>query len=298
MDQLTTLFKDPLAEKIIYLMAGLTAIFVINRLIRRVADRVVHERSFKFQTRKILNFIGYIAAIFTAMIIFEVNLSGVGVAFGVAGAGIAFALQEVIASIAGYLAIHLANFYRVGDRVELGGIKGDVIDISVLRTTIMEMGDWVKGDLYNGKMVRVANSFVFKEPVFNYSGDFPFLWDEITIPIKTNSDHALMRDILQQTLTDEVGSYVQVVEHAWEKMKNQYQIENARLEPMISMTFDENWATYTLRYIVDFKSRRGTKDKLFTKILDRIHGSQGKIEVASAAYEITAFPKVNLVPGN
>lgn len=298
MDQLSSLFQDPLTEKIVYLLAGLAIIFVVNRLIRRLTDRVVHERSFKFQTRKILNFVGYVAAIFMAMIIFEVNLSGVGVAFGVAGAGIAFALQEVIASIAGYLAIHLANFYRVGDRVQLGGIKGDVIDISVLRTTIMEMGDWVQGDLYNGKMVRVANSFVFKEPVYNYSGDFPFVWDEMTIPIKTNSDHGLMREILQQILTEEVGSYVQVVEHAWEKMTNQYQIENARLEPMISMTFDENWATYTLRYIVDFKSRRGTKDKLFTKILDRIHGSQGKIEVASAAYEITAFPKVNLIPRN
>lgn len=298
MDQLTTLFQDPLTEKIAYLLAGLTVIFVVNRLIRRLTDRVVHERSFKFQTRKILNFVGYVAAIFMAMIIFEVNLNGVGVAFGVAGAGIAFALQEVIASIAGYLAIHLANFYRVGDRVQLGGIKGDVIDISVLRTTIMEMGDWVQGDLYNGKMVRVANSFVFKEPVYNYSGDFPFVWDEMTIPVKTNSDHTLMREILQQILTDEVGGYVQKVEHAWEKMTNQYQIENARLEPMISMTFDENWATYTLRYIVDFKSRRGTKDKLFTKILDSIHGSHGKIEVASAAYEITAFPKVNLVPKN
>lgn len=298
MDQFRSLFQDPLAEKIAYLLVGLAIIFVVNRLMRRLTDRVVHERSFKFQTRKTLNFVGYVVSVFMAMIIFEVNLSGLGVAFGVAGAGIAFALQEVIASIAGYLAIHLANFYRVGDRVQLGGIKGDVIDISVLRTTIMEMGDWVKGDLYNGKVVRVANSFVFKEPVYNYSGDFPFLWDEMTIPIKTNSDQRSMRAILEQVLTEEVGSYVQEVEQAWEKMKNQYQIENARLAPMISMTFDENWATYTLRYIVDFKSRRATKDKLFTKILERIKASNGTIEVASSAYEITAFPQVNLIPDN
>jgi small-conductance mechanosensitive channel len=63
--------------------------------------------------------------------------------------------------------------------VELGGIKGDVIDIGILRTTIMQIGEWVSGYQYNGRIVRVANSFVFKEPVFNYSAEFPFLWDEI-----------------------------------------------------------------------------------------------------------------------
>lgn len=294
MEQIKSIFADPMMVKVTYLIIGLVAILLISRLIRRLTERVVTERSFKFQARKAINFLGYLAAIFLAMMIFEVNLSGLGVAFGVAGAGIAFALQEVIASIAGYLAIHLANFYRVGDRVQLGGIKGDVIDISVLRTTIMEMGDWVKGDLYNGKMVRVANSFVFKEPVFNYSGDFPFLWDEMTIPIKTNSDHILMRKMLSEIMDEEVGTYAQEVTQSWKKMTNQYQIEKARLEPMVTMVFDENWITFTLRYVVDFKSRRGTKDRLYTRILDGINTSKGKIEVASAAYEITAFPKVNL----
>lgn len=67
--------------------------------------------------------------------------------------------------------------------MQLGGIKGDVVDISILRTTLMEVGEWVKGDLYSGRTVRIANSFVFKEPVFNYSGDFPFLWDEVIVPV-------------------------------------------------------------------------------------------------------------------
>ncbi|MBP2284691.1 small-conductance mechanosensitive channel [Flavobacterium sp. CG_23.5] len=103
---------------------------------------------------------------------------------GVAGAGIAFALQEVIASFVGWLAILFGNFYNTGDRVQLGGIKGDVMDIGVFRTTIMAIGQWVDGNLYTGRIVLIANSFVFKEPVFNYSGDFPFLWDEIKLPIQ------------------------------------------------------------------------------------------------------------------
>ena len=173
-EQLKTLFADPLFAKSAYLILGLLLILFVSRLLRKLSNRLTGNGPLKFQARKTINFIAYMAAILLVMVVFDVNLGGLGVALGVAGAGIAFALQEVIASFAGYLAINLANFYKVGDRVQLGGIKGDVIDIGVLRSTVMEMGGWVKGDLYNGKLVRVANSFVFKEPVFNYSGDFPF----------------------------------------------------------------------------------------------------------------------------
>jgi len=155
----------------------------------------------------------------------------------------------------------------------------------------MEVGDWVDGDLYNGKMVRVANSFVFKEPVYNYSGDFPFLWDEIKIPIKTSGDYDYAKDLFYKILAGEVGEFANSSQKAWDKMIGKYNIENAQVQPMISMSFNENWITFTLRYVVDYKSRRTTKSKLFDKLLSEIKASNGKIEVASAAIEITAFPK-------
>ena len=74
-----------------------------------------------------------------------------------------------------------------------------MIDIGMLRTTMMEIGEWVNADLYNGRIVRVANSFVFKAPVFNYSGDFPFLWDEVTVPVKYGGDYRLAREIFEKS---------------------------------------------------------------------------------------------------
>lgn len=131
---------------------------------------------------------GYFLGIVVVGTIFSERLSGLTVAFGVAGAGIAFALQEVIASVAGWIAITFGKFYSPGDRLQLGGITGDVIDIGIQRITLMECGQWVNGDNYNGRIVRVSNSFIFKEPVFNYSADFPFLWDEIVLPVRYGSD--------------------------------------------------------------------------------------------------------------
>lgn len=266
-------------------------IYTLVKISQKAIFKIAKDNSSKYKFKKLINFIGYLFFVFGILYIFNTKLSGIGTALGVAGAGIAFALQEVIVSIAGYVTVFSSNFYKVGDRVKLGGTKGDVIDIGLLRTTLMEIGDWVNGDLYNGKMVRVANSFVFKEPVYNYSGDFPFLWDEITIPIKTNGDYSFAKETFTKILEEEVGEFAKTSQVAWDKMIGTYSIENARVAPMVSMSFDENWITFTLRYVVDYKSRRGTKSVLFDKILSAINASNGKMEVASAAIEITAFPK-------
>ena len=71
----------------------------------------------------------------------------------------------------------------------------------------METGQWVDGDLYNGRIVLIANSFVFKDPVFNYSGDFPFLWDEIKVPVKYGSDYELARKIILDAGNAVVSTY-------------------------------------------------------------------------------------------
>lgn len=288
---LRQIFNNPYFIKIASIFFLFVVVYIIVKTLQKASFKMAKDNTAKYKFKKMINFLGYVLFVFGMLYIFNTKMSGIGTALGVAGAGIAFALQEVIVSVAGYIAVFTSNFYKVGDRVKLGGIKGDVIDIGMLRTTLMEIGDWVNGDLYNGKMVRVANSFVFKEPVYNYSGDFPFLWDEITIPIKTAGDYKYAKEIFEKTLEEEVGAFSATSQVAWNKMIGTYSIENAKVQPMVSMTFDENWITFTLRYVVDYKSRRGTKNILFDKILTAIKNSEGKIEVGSAAFEITAFPR-------
>lgn len=290
MNDLEDVLQHPVFVKTASIFILFLAVYFVVRVLRKGASKLAKDNASKYKFRKLVSFLGYLLFVIGLMFIFNTNFSGVGTALGVAGAGIAFALQEVIVSIAGYIAIFTGKFFKVGDRIKLGSVKGDVIDIGLLRTTLMEIGDWVNGDLYNGKMVLVANSFVFKEPVYNYSGDFPFLWDELIVPVKTNSDYAFTKDMLLKILNEEVGDFANSSQASWDKMIGEYNIENAKVQPMVTMVFDENWITFTLRYVVDFKSRRGTKSTLSEKILTAIHNSNGKVEVASAAFEITAFP--------
>ncbi len=294
MDFLTSWFESALSQKLLRAALALVLIWLVVFLVQRGVSNQVKSGETRYRLRKLVALAGWIAAGLVLAGIFSDRLGQLTVAFGVAGAGIAFALQEVIASFAGWIAISLGGFYDPGDRVQVGGIKGDVIDIGVLRTTLMECGDWVKGDLYNGRIVRVANSFVFKEPVFNYSGEFPFLWDEITVPVRYGSDHRLARQLITDAVTEVVGDYAVFARQSWEEMVKHYRIEDASVEPMITMLPNDNWIEFTARYVVDFKRRRGTRDRIFGKLLDGIDASGGKVQLASATFELVAAPPVEV----
>ncbi len=292
--QVKALLLDPLTGKVASALVALLVVVLVSRLLLRSVERYVKDSEARYRARKVVSFFRYAIAVVVLGIIFSERLAGLTVVFGVAGAGIAFALQEVIASIAGWIAISSGGFYSTGDRVQLGGIKGDVIDIGVLRTTVMEVGQWVNGDLYNGRIVKIANSFVFKEPVFNYSGDFPFLWDEITIPVRYGSDWKAAKEMLFSVGQEVCADYARLSKEAWNAAVKKYRLEDAPVEPMVTMVANDNWLELTLRYIVDYRKRRAVKDLLFTRILDEVDKSENRIRLASATVEIVNVPRLDI----
>ena len=234
------------------------------------------------------------AVIIILLIIYADNLGGLTTALGVAGAGIAFALQEVITSFAGWLAILFGGFYKTGDRVQLGGIKGEVMDIGVLRTTLMEIGQWVDGDLYNGRIVLVANSFIFKEPVFNYSGDFPFLWDEIKVQVHYGINYNKVKELFIDIAKSMAGDLSELSQEKWIELQRKYLLENAITEPIVTIIANDNWVEFTIRYVVNYKRRRITKSNLFTKILEEVAKQENQIKLASASFHIVEAPDLNV----
>lgn len=286
---------DPTVGKITTVIFGVFVISVFSRLTQRSLPRYLASADSRYYARKIITFLSYFGALILVVSVFRDSLGGLSVAIGVASAGIAFALQEVIASVAGWIAISFGGFYETGDRVQLGGIRGDIIDIGILRTTLMELGEWVQSDLYTGRIVRIANSFVFKAPVFNYSGDFPFLWDEIKVPVKYGSDHRLARQILERVV-DEVVSpeTTQQAMTAWKSMVSKYLVENARVEPAVTLVINDNWMEFTVRYVVDYKIRRLTKDQLYTRILDEFLSAEARVEIASSTVHLVEAPEIRV----
>lgn len=292
--QIKNILFDPVIGKIVAVIVGLIIIRVIVKIIQINVFNKIKDKDNRYKARKIGSFVGYVISVLLITIVYSQKLGGLTVAFGVAGAGIAFALQEVIASFAGWLAIMFGGFYKTGDRVQLGGIKGDVMDIGVLRTTLMEMGQWVDGDLYNGRIVLIANSFIFKEPVFNYSGDFPFLWDEIKVPIQFGSNYEKTTSILKQAAIEIAGDLTKESKDLWTSLQRKFPLEDSQTEPVVTLVVNDNWVEFTVRYVVGYKKRRHTKSLLFTKILHAVEASNGEIKFASVTFRVVGVPDLNV----
>jgi small-conductance mechanosensitive channel len=293
-EQIQKFLFNPVVGKIVTIFIGIAIIWLIIKTLQRSLFSKISDNDNRYRAKKFGSFIGYILTILLITIVFSDKLGGLTVALGVAGAGIAFALQEVIASFAGWLAIMFGGFYKTGDRVQLGGISGDVMDIGVLRTTIMETGQWVDGDLYNGRIVLIANSFVFKEPVFNYSGDFPFLWDEIKIPVQYGSNYEKARDILNRAGQVVGGDLTKKSLETWHNLQDKYRLEDAQTEPMVSIVLNDNWVEFTLRYVVNYKKRRVSKTDLFTMILKEFEETNGEVKFASATFHLVEAPELKI----
>lgn len=288
------MLANPSIKKLAFSIIAVILIFFIRYLAQVSAGRYVEDDEMRFRAKKWIKNSSYIISLLVLSAIFSDQLGGLAVFIGAVSVGIAIALQEVIVSVAGWMTVTIGNFYRPGDRVQLGGIKGDVIDISVLRTTLMEIGEWLEADLPTGRTVRIANSFVFKEPVFNYTSNFPFLWDELKIPVRHGSDFVLARDLLERVAREISEPILAEAARSWQEMKRSYFIEEVMMGPQVSMKITDNWLEFTVRYIVGYRNRRVTRDLLFTRILEEINLYPEKLTIASATVALVEVPSIQV----
>lgn len=270
--------ENPNVIKGIALFLAIVVLWMVKFYIQRYFSEKMSNNVQRYHLRKSINIITILIIALAAAIIFSDKVANLSVILGIAGAAIALALQEVIASVAGWMSIVVTTPFKTGDRVKLGGIKGDVIDINILKTTIMEVGDWINGDLYNGRIVRVSNSSLFKEPVFNYSAEFPFLWDEMTFYSTFDSDLELLRETVQSVASDIISSKKDDILASWESMDEKYLISRAEVLPATAIIPQRSCVECILRYTVMYSERRKMKDQIFKEIHKKIEAYGDRIK--------------------
>jgi small-conductance mechanosensitive channel len=280
----------PLASKLIYSLLGVALIRTAFRRLERTLPLHFGLGDQRYRVRKTVTASAYIVITVFITILFSDQLKHVGFAVGLLGAGVVVALQDVISSFAGFLAIGFSNLYRVGDRIQVNETKGDVVDISVMRTTVMETGNWVRGDLYNGRFVQIPNSVVLKGLVFNYSQGFRFVWDEIKVRLTPESDQWYAREMLLRVGKETVSEYLAEAQGAWKQIVENYRVENPLLEPTVTLQANGGALEFALSYIVDYTQRTDVKDRLFTKIVDAVAKSNGRLEWASSSANLVLPP--------
>lgn len=295
MESILSLFENPLAIKLVKLGIWISIIIFIIGLIRKTLKKRIENITVRYKAQKGVEIFGYVLIFLLILIAVTIDsVKDYTVIIGLFTAGITFTLQELILSIAGSFYIFFVRVYKPGDRIEINNIKGDVIDIDSIYTTIMEMGEWVSSDNYSGRIVKISNAFVFKGPIKNYSMDFPFVWDELNILVTYESDIELAKMLVMESAEKLLSEYSQNSKSKWEEMVERYYIENATLEPTLAMSLTDNWVQLNLRYITDYKLRRKTKHDLFQEIVLAVLETKGKVTLASTTLQLLKIPPVDI----
>ncbi len=275
-----------LIGKCIAAIVGILLIHFGFRLMEQTLPRHFGQADARYRVRKFVVFSGYIAIILFLTILFEDRLGRLSFALGVAGAGVAVALQDVLASIAGAFSIGFSKLYGVGDRVQIGDTRGDVIDIGLLRTTLMEVGSWVGRDLYSGRVVRIPNNTVLKNSVFNYSQGFRFIWDQIKVVFTLTSDTGLARAMLLRVANEVIGEYLVEAQNSWNAVSDDYRTENPPIQPVVILAVNAGSLEFTVNYVVDYTKRTTMQDRLFAKIVDEVANSKGRLVWSSSGVTV------------
>ena len=266
-----------------------TIAIVVGQLLGHVLARRTDDPYAKYYARKLSRYATAAVVFVVLAIVWHAFAGRVGVVLGLATAGLAFAMQEVVGAVAGWFNILSGRIFRVGDRIEMGGVRGDVIDITPLRTKVMEIGSAnspdtpVRGRQYTGRIVAISNKATFTEPVYNYSAAFEFIWEELTLPVAYDSDWAAAERILTEEAQRVSAS--EGAQEAIRQMARRYPVPRAEVEPRVYAMATDNYLELSARFVVPVRTARTVKDELTRTVLERFRA--GNIEVASTTQDVT-----------
>ena len=257
----------------------------------------------KFWTRQGISLLAAVVLILGLLSIWFSDPTRLATAFGLVSAGLAFALQQVVTSIAGYFVILRGNTFTVGDRITMGGVRGDVMRLGFIQTTIMEMGQppsvqgadpamWVHSRQFTGRIVTVSNSKIFAEPVFNYTRDFPFIWEEMAIPVTYTADRSRAEAIMLEAARRHATEAGGMAAEKKVELKERFGVDPVDLDPRVYYRLTDNWLELTVRFLVGTHRIRGVKDAMSRQIITELDGAG--IGIASATYDIVGFPAIEL----
>lgn len=288
------LLDYPMILMIVKFIGVVLIVLLLIQLIRVYLKRKISNTVMRYKAQKGIEVFGYLLLILLGISYFAGVIKDFPLIIGITTAGLAFALQEPILSIVASIYIVLLKVYQPGDRIEINGIKGDIIDVDSMYTTMMEVGEWISGDNYSGRIVKLSNAFVFKGGVYNYSQDFPFVWDELNLSIRYESDVELAKSIVTQIASEILSEFTLSSKAQWKEMVSKFYIEDAQVEPTLAISLTDNGIQFNLRYIVDYKKRRSVKHLLSERIRIEFENTNGEISFATTTIELIKIPDINV----
>jgi len=257
-----------MTHQVVLSLVVIFALWLIRFIAIRIINRRLPDSKIQYKWRKNLTYISvFLGFLIVGRIWFE-GLQSVATFLGLLSAGLAIALKDPVTDFAGWIFILWRKPFDVGDRIQVGEVKGDVIDVRLFKFTVLEIGNWIHADQSTGRVVHVPNHKVFSNELANYTSDFEFIWNELQVLITFESDWKKAKKLLQEIADKHLKDFVERAEQQVRRAKKSYLIHYRYLTPIVYTDVQDSGVQLTIRHLSDPRKRRAIAQELWEDILD------------------------------
>lgn len=256
-------------SKIVYSLVAVAFVLIVRSLVLRYVDRTTEDHDAQYRARKIVNYAVTTVFLVTIAFIWIDAFQNLSTYLGLLSAGIAIALSDVLKNMAGWVFILSRRPFQVGDRIEVTGLKGDVVDIRLFRFTLMEVQGWVDAEQSTGRLVHVPNGVVFNQAVANYTEGFAYVWEETPVLVTFESDWKLAEKLILEALEEHAPNVERSAGPMIRETARRYSIRIGALTPTVYVSVRDSGVLLTARFLVETRTRRGREDRIWRAILDK-----------------------------
>jgi len=274
-------------------------VFLVDRSIDRALARVRLERKQRATLRTVAHFSVQALFLLVVLLIILGPPDHLSTIVGLAGAGLAVSMKDFIVSFFGWFILMSRHGIRAGDWVEINGVSGEVIDVSLFRTLLLETGNWNEPGHPTGREVSFSNLFAVEGHYFNFTTAGQWLWDEIRLLIPWGTDPYPIVARIEKTVRAETASNAKKAEQEWQRATRGYTVKTFSVAPSINLKTVEDGVEVTVQYITTALERYPTRLQLSRAAVGLIHAAQTSAPDIEAAAEFPSVgpPKVRALPG-
>lgn len=245
-----------------------------------------------FLARRLSRYLHFLAAVgIIAGFLFD-DLSMVAATFGVVSAALVISLKDVCTSLFGWFVTMVSGKMSIGDRLEIDGVKGDIIDIDLLRTTLLEVNGWLGADQPTGRVISMPNNFIFTKKVFNYSHGHPYIWSKIEVAMTFTSPAAETEAMLMKILEEETRTNFAEARVAASAMRQRYGVEDGVYEPRIRVRVGDSGVVFGLFFVTHYRDSSSPRSRLARRILAELE-RRPNIQIAFKTIQVLDDPQTS-----
>lgn len=260
-------------EKLVLSVFSILFLLVIRWVVLRLIESRVDNIKDKYYWIRATKYLIGTLNILLIIIIWSAEFRDFGTVLGLISAGLAIALKDPLVNIAGWLFIVIRRPFRVGDRIQIGQLTGDVIDIRIFQFTLNEIGNWVEADQSTGRIIHVPNGKVFLEPQANYSQGFSHIWNEIRVLVTFESNWKKAKSLLEEVIEEHGESMTKAAQKKLKEASKKYMIFYNRLTPIVYTSVKDSGIQFAIRYLVTPHRRRNSEQAVWEEIIEVVQNN-------------------------